>query len=59
MNQLTLERLAIKPEDRVLEIGFGGGDLLNQILSSTQSEFVGYHSVGIEPYLLKLRRRRM
>lgn len=40
MNQLTLEQLAIEPGDRVLEIGFGGGDLLERILSSTQADFV-------------------
>ncbi|HEV2146343.1 MAG TPA: class I SAM-dependent methyltransferase [Longimicrobiaceae bacterium] len=33
MNRLTLEQLALTPDDRVLEIGFGGGDLLHQILA--------------------------
>jgi SAM-dependent methyltransferase len=40
MNRSTLEQLHIKQGDRVLEIGFGGGDLLAQILSDGRCEFV-------------------
>ncbi len=40
MNRSTLKQLHIKQGDRVLEIGFGGGDLLEQILSDGQCEFV-------------------
>jgi len=32
MNQLTLEKLNLKPNDYILEIGFGGGALLEMIL---------------------------
>lgn len=57
MNQLTRERLAIKPEDRLLEVGFGGGDLLEQILSSTQSEFVA--GVDLSVAMVRLVGRRL
>ena len=31
MNQLTLSLLDLKPDDAVLEVGFGGGDLISRI----------------------------
>jgi ubiquinone/menaquinone biosynthesis C-methylase UbiE len=31
MNQLTLTSLDLKPDDRVIEVGFGGGDLINRM----------------------------
>jgi ubiquinone/menaquinone biosynthesis C-methylase UbiE len=31
MNELTMERLALVPEDRMLEVGFGGGDLIARL----------------------------
>ena len=34
MNRVTLERLDLKPGERVLEVGFGGGDLLASILAA-------------------------
>jgi SAM-dependent methyltransferase len=40
MNKLTLEQLSIEPADRVLEVGFGGGELLERILSTGPCEFV-------------------
>src|SRR5262245_4887366 len=33
MNTLTLRLLDLVPDDRVLEVGFGGGDLLNRMIS--------------------------
>src|SRR5258706_4757445 len=33
MNQLTLASLDLKPDDRVIEVGFGGGDLINRMVS--------------------------
>lgn len=32
INQLTLESLALEPADRVIEVGFGGGDLIDRML---------------------------
>ena len=40
MNQLAFEQLQVAPGDRILEVGFGGGDLLERILRSKQAEFV-------------------
>jgi SAM-dependent methyltransferase len=57
MNQLTLERLAIKAEDRLLEVGFGGGDLLERILSTRQSEFVA--GVDLSADMVRLVSRRL
>ena len=33
MNQLTLTTLALTRDDRVIEVGFGGGDLINRMAS--------------------------
>ena len=33
MNRLTLACLALTPDDRVIEVGFGGGDLINRMAS--------------------------
>ena len=41
MNRLALERLELGPRDRVLEVGFGGGDLLEAILGMTTGQVVG------------------
>ena len=41
MNRLTLEQLDVQPRDRVLEVGFGGGDLLANALAITRAEIVG------------------
>jgi arsenite methyltransferase len=35
LNTLTLECLSLNPDDRVLEIGFGGGDLMGKIAAVT------------------------
>ena len=40
MNQLALEQLHVAPGDRILEVGFGGGDLLERILRTNQAESV-------------------
>jgi len=42
MNRMTFETLAPQPGERVLEVGFGGGELLSWILST------GAHAVGID-----------
>src|SRR5262245_422540 len=42
MNALTLEQLALAPDDHVLEVGFGGGDLIARMAPLTpQGRIVG------------------
>jgi SAM-dependent methyltransferase len=41
MNALALRLLEVQPDDRVLEVGFGGGALLAEILALGASETVG------------------
>lgn len=57
MNKLTLEQLAIEPEDRILEVGFGGGDLLEKVLSSRPCEFVA--GVDLSADMVSLVGRRL
>ena len=45
MNQLALQQLAIQPGQRILEIGFGGGDLIQRLFQSDLS----LHITGIDP----------
>lgn len=40
MNQLAFEGLDVTTGDRILEVGFGGGDLLERILRLEQAAFV-------------------
>jgi SAM-dependent methyltransferase len=54
-NRLVLERLAVVPGDRVLEIGFGGGGLLAMILERGPAELVG---VDVSQAMLKRALRR-
>jgi arsenite methyltransferase len=55
MNRLTFEQLDIGGGERVLEIGFGGGDLIEWILAATEAEVVG---VDVSEAMLKRARRR-
>ena len=41
MNRLTLAQLDLRADDAVLEVGFGGGDLLAAILSATSGPVWG------------------
>jgi SAM-dependent methyltransferase len=41
MNRRTLELLDLEPQDRVLEVGFGGGDLLGLMLALEPAEVIG------------------
>jgi SAM-dependent methyltransferase len=40
LNDAALERLALKPDGRVLEVGFGGGYLLGRIAEAVTAGFV-------------------
>lgn len=57
MNQVTLERLNILANDKVLEVGFGSGYLLEKILSSTSCSY----AAGVDPSkaMVRLVRRRL
>ena len=41
MNRLTFEQLGISGQERVLEVGFGGGDLIEWILAATEAKAIG------------------
>lgn len=45
MNDVTFDRLNLQPTDSILEIGFGGGYLLNKIAASQIPSFVA----GVDP----------
>jgi arsenite methyltransferase len=55
MNRRTLEILDLAPQDRVLEVGFGGGDLLGLMLALEPAEVVG---VDISEDMVARARRR-
>lgn len=55
MNALVLEQLGLRPEDAVLEVGFGGGALLADILARTQGPVIG---VDISEAMVARARRR-
>jgi len=57
MNQVTLERLDIQPNDKILEVGFGSGYLLEQILSTKPCSHVAGVDLSIE--MVRLVRRRL
>jgi ubiquinone/menaquinone biosynthesis C-methylase UbiE len=53
MNRLTFEQLGISGQERVLEVGFGGGDLIEWILSATEAK-----AIGVEASEAMLKRAR-
>lgn len=58
MNALTLERLALTANDRVIEIGFGSGYLLEQILNRFSCEYAAGVELSNEMVRLVSRRLR-
>lgn len=57
MNRRTLEQLAVEAEDRILEVGFGSGDLLEKILSGQPCEFVA--GIDLSDEMVRLAGRRL
>jgi ubiquinone/menaquinone biosynthesis C-methylase UbiE len=56
MNQSTLAELDLKPDDTVIEIGFGGGDLINRMASLvTKGRIAG---VDFSPEMVALCAKR-
>jgi hypothetical protein len=41
LNDVSLEQLALQADDRVLEVGFGGGYLLGRMLPQVTDGFIG------------------
>lgn len=54
-NRLALAEMRIGPTDDLLEIGFGGGALLERLLASTRGTVVG---VDLSPKMIARARRR-
>lgn len=52
MNRLAFEQLAPQPGEKVLEAGFGGGDLLSWVLAA------GAEAIGVDPSEAMLKRAR-
>lgn len=56
MNQLTLQLLDLNADDHVLEVGFGGGDLINRMASAvTRGRIAG---VDFSPEMVEVCARR-
>ena len=55
MSRLTLAQLDVRPDDEVLEIGFGGGGLLALLLGATRGRVVG---VDLSEAMVRRARRR-
>jgi ubiquinone/menaquinone biosynthesis C-methylase UbiE len=56
INQATVQLLEIKPTDRVLDIGFGGGVALEQMSKLVQSGLVA--GIEVSSCMLKLGRKK-
>lgn len=58
MNKLALEQLSLKPADRVLEVGFGSGDLLARILATETCARVAGVDLSVDMLSVAGRRLR-
>jgi ubiquinone/menaquinone biosynthesis C-methylase UbiE len=57
LNLLTLKCLELRTEDRVLEVGFGGGYLLGRIAETVREGFIA--GVDFSPEMVRLCGRRL
>ena len=57
MNQLTLTSLALKPDDRVIEVGFGGGDLISRMASVVTRGCIA--GVDFSPEMVEVSTKRL
>ena len=57
MNKLAFEQLSTEPEDRVLEVGFGSGDLLEKILATEPGAYVAGIDLSVD--MLRVAGRRL
>src|SRR5580765_1515997 len=55
VNRTALDLLTLRPDDRLLDVGFGGGLMLREALSRLPGGFVG--GLEISEPMLKLARR--
>ena len=55
MNRLALEQLRIGPDDEALEVGFGGGALLRDLLTATSGPVTG---IDVSAAMVARARRR-
>jgi len=58
MNALTIEGLALRADDRLLEVGFGGGYLLAQVLAEGSCGFAAGVDLSCEMVAIGQRRFR-
>ncbi|MBN2000263.1 class I SAM-dependent methyltransferase [candidate division KSB1 bacterium] len=56
LNNLTLSQLQLGVDDRVLDIGFGGGYLLDRIIPQVKAGFAA--GIDISPVMIKNGRKR-
>lgn len=50
MNRFTLQLMDVQPDDRILEVGFGPGDLVRRLLDATDCRMVA----GVDPSAVML-----
>lgn len=57
INQLTMRSLALEPADRVLEVGFGSGDLIAHVAPVVREGFVA--GVDFSPDMVSVATKRL
>jgi ubiquinone/menaquinone biosynthesis C-methylase UbiE len=57
INQLTMRSLMLEPADRVLEVGFGSGDLISHMAPVLTEGFI--HGVDFSPAMVEVSEKRL